>query len=127
MTLDPADDLWCPLTQAVTVTLSGAIVAEEWSQVAGRPLTLIGGRSGTMTFARMTRAEVQALKTALNDSTPQTLTLGDGTEYRVIPRRTDGPALVATPLPAVGDRAPSDPGPDWPYVIERIRLMEIPQ
>lgn len=127
MTLAPADDLWCPMTQSATITLAGALVVEEWPQLAGRPLTLIGGRSGNMTFARMTRTAVLALKTALDSSTPRTLILGDGQTFRVIPRRTDGPALVATPLPGVGDRAPSDPGPHWFYVIEMIRLMEVPE
>jgi hypothetical protein len=126
MTLDPADDLWCPITQATAVTLSGALVVEEFTQVAGRPLTLIGGRSGNLIFCRATRATVLALKTALDDSTPRTLTLEDGQAFRVVPRRTDGPALVAEPLPGVADRAPSDPGDDWHYVIDRIRFLEIP-
>lgn len=126
LTLEPADDLWSAITQSTTITLAGALVVEEWPQVAGRPLTLVGGRSGNLIYARATRTEVLAIKTALDSSTPKTLTLADGRTFRVIPRRTDGPALVATPLPGVGDRAPSDPGAGWHYVIERIRLMEIP-
>jgi hypothetical protein len=126
MMLDPADDLWSALVQSTTYTLSGALVVEEAERLAGRPLTLTGGRTNGMTFARMTRAQILALKAALDSSVPQTLTLGDGRTFRVMPRRTDGAALEAYPAPGVGERAPADPGSDWPYVVEKIRLMEVP-
>lgn len=126
MTLAAEDDLWSPMVQAVDYTLTGAVVVEEHQRQAGRPITLVGGRSGSMTFARMTRSAVLALKAALDTSTVRTLTLADGRTFQVMPRRTDGPALDAYPQPGVGDRAPADPSSDWPYIIERIRLLEVP-
>lgn len=124
--LEAGDDLWSPQVQTAEQTLTGALVLEEWTKAAGRPLTLVGGRSGTMSFARLRRDEVLTLKAALDTATPRTLTLLDGRTFRVVPRRTDGPALEATPLPGVADRPPSDPPADWPYVVERIRLLEVP-
>jgi hypothetical protein len=117
---------WQPVVQSTEYTLSGAIIIEESERLEGRPITLVGGRTGLVSWAWMARDEALALKSALD--TPGvvfTLTLHDARTFRVVPRHSDGQALEAFPLPIVGDRAPAAPGGNYLYVVDRIRLMQI--
>lgn len=118
---------WQPVSQTLDYSVDGALVVEVWpDRQAGRPITLEGGRSGRTSWAWMTRAEVIALKAALDDPAAEfTLTLHDGRTFTVIPRRDGEGPLSATALPVVGDRGPANPGNDHEYVIEAVRLLEI--
>lgn len=119
--------VWQSVSQSMEYALDGSLVVEVWAdRQAGRPITLTGGRTGRTSWAWMTRAEVVALKAALDDPAAQfTLTLHDGRTFTVIPNRDgDGP-LTADPLPVVGDRAPADPGDDHTYVVQAVRLIEM--
>ena len=116
---------WGAFTQAVEYSLGGALLVQEAERLAGRPVTLAGGE----TWAWMTRAQVSALR-ALGDGATAalTLTLPDARQMQVMPRR-DGPGGVwveVHAVPLVGDSGPSDPTDATLYVVDRVRLMELP-
>lgn len=116
---------WQPGVQSSEYALGGGIVIDEGRRTSGRPITLFGGRTGTTSWAWMKRSALLTLKTAIDAAGATfTLTLHDARTFSVRPRRSDGPALDAFPLPIVGERAPADPDSDSLYVIERIRLIE---
>lgn len=113
---------WSPVVQATEHTVTGALVVEEATRLAGRPITLVGGRN----WAWMSRADLQALHAALTVEGAQfTLTLHDGRQFTVIPRQDGSGPLEAKALPIVADSGPADPTDESRYVIERLRLMEI--
>lgn len=111
---------WSPVVQATTYSLAGALVTEEAQRLAGRPLTLEGGR----TWAWMTRAQLETLRQALTTAgATWTLTLHDGRAFVVMARHEgDGP-LSAAPVPIVRDSGPADPGDTTLYYIDAIRLI----
>lgn len=119
------EDQWDALVQSAEHTLSGALVIEEATRLSGRPVTLAGGEP----FAWLTRAQVAALRSlGAAAGAVLTLTLLDASTRRVTPRR-DGPGgawLEVRPLPVVGDSGPADPTTTTRYVVERLRLTEIP-
>lgn len=118
---------WSPVVQETGYTLTGALVLEEATRAAGRPITLVGGRSGRTSWAWMTRSAALALKNALDaPGLIATLTLHDSRTFRVTPRRADGPPVEVRPLPAIADRPVADPKDSTTYVLERIRLLEVP-
>ncbi len=98
------------------------MVVEEDTRLAGRPVTLEGGRR----WAWMPRSDLQALYAALTvEGARFTLTLHDGRQFEVLPRQDGNGPLQARALPIVGDSGPADPANESRYVIERIRLMEV--
>lgn len=110
---------WTPIAQTVDYSLTGALILQEGERLAGRPLTLSGGRR----WAWITRANLHALQALLDAVTQRTLTLHDGRQIPVVPRRdTDGPLRV-TAVPVVGDSGPADPADATYYVIESIRFL----
>lgn len=111
---------WTPVAQATTYSLAGALVIEEATRLAGRPLTLEGGR----TWAWLARADLDTLHAALlTAGATWTLTLHDGRQFTVAARQDgDGP-LKAAPLPIVRDSGPADPDAETLYYIDAIRLM----
>lgn len=118
------EDEWDPLSQNQDYTLTGALVVEESARLAGRPVTLAGGKA----WAWLTRAQLATLR-ALGDAAgvSMTLTLHDATSLAVTPRR-DGPGgawVEAAPLPVVDDSGPADPSGSTRYSLERVRLMEL--
>jgi len=118
-------DDWGAVVQATEYTLSGAIVIEEAERLSGRPITLLGG----LFLAWMTRTALDSLLALGADPGVElTLTLIDAGTYAVTPRR-DGPGgawVEARQVPRVHDGGVADPGATTKYVIERVRLMEIP-
>lgn len=109
---------WTPVAQATEYSLTGALIVEQSTKQAGRPITLIGGKD----FAWMTRAEVVALKTLLDTGAEMTLTLHDARTFTVIPAAEP---LTVTPLPIVKDSGPADPSSDAWYVLESLSLIEV--
>jgi hypothetical protein len=112
---------WTPVAQSVTYSLSGALIREESTRLAGRPLTLEGGR----TWAWLPRADLDTLRTALlTAGATWTLTLHDGRSFTVCARHDDtaGP-LSAAPVPIVRDSGPADPDDDTWYYLDAIRLL----
>jgi len=120
---------WSPVLQTTATTLSGAAVVEEWPRAAGRTITLEGGRRNGQTWTWLTRGEFIALEAAGQAAgVVWTLSLPDARSFRVTPRR-DGPGgawIEGYPMPAFSDVPPPNPDDGWRYVVERIRLMEIP-
>jgi hypothetical protein len=81
------------------VNVTGALTFQGSAQQAGRRMTLQGGRVAGGLFGVITRAEVDALRTLA--ATPMhefDVTLPDGRVFRAMFRRTDGPAVEATPI-----------------------------
>jgi hypothetical protein len=112
------DTLWVPGTGG---TLKA--VTRETTRQGGRPVTLAGGLS----WAWVTRAQVDAIRALGTAGAVLTLTLHDARTLSVTPRR-DGPGgawVEATPLPLVLDSGPADPVSTTRYSLDRVRLMEV--
>lgn len=112
---------WTPTGQAMDYSLTGALIVQESSKQAGRPITLVGG----IRWAWLTRAELRDLADALSPvDAILTLTLHDNRQFQVRPRRDgDGP-IQAYPLPVAYESGPANPNDGTRYVLERVRLME---
>lgn len=117
---------WSPLDQQTSYSLTGALIVEEASKQAGRPITLIGQSDGTEHTAWITRAALSTLRTALDTPLAQfTLTLHDGRTFAVIPRRDGNGPLTAEPVPAVKSFFPNNPDANYPYLLKAVRLLEV--
>lgn len=124
ITLDP--DLqwvdrfsWSPVVQAVSHSISGALLIDESVKLAGRPITLQppDAQSGWMRGAIVTQLQAWAsdpgLSLALNLR---------GTEFSVMFRRTDGAPVDASPVVFVADPAENGIGDDY---LVTLRFIEI--
>ena len=109
---------WTPVAVATDYSLTGALIVEQATKQAGRPITLIGGKE----FAWLTRAQVETLKALLDAGAEMTLTLHDSRTFQVIP--TADPLRVAA-LPVVKDSGPADPSSTTRYVLESLALIEV--
>ena len=110
---------WSPLLQATEYSLTGALIVEQATKQAGRPITLIGGR----TWAWLTRAEAATLKELLNAGDEMTLTLHDSRTFTVLPAGDD--PLAVAPLPRVRDSGLADAGDDNWLVLGSLKLLEV--
>lgn len=114
---------WSPVAQETAFSLTGALLVQEAAKQAGRPMTLLGGSSGTHFYAWMPRSDVLALRTLLDQpSTTRTLTLHDGRRFTVIPRRDQGSPLSVAPLAIIDEVGPADPTTVWRYTLNELRL-----
>lgn len=106
---------WSSVAQETAYTLGGALVIQEGSRLAGRPITLSGSRE----HGWATRAQVEALRalSEVADAGPLTLTLPDGREFDVKFRR---PAFTATPIIPFNVHEPAD------FYALTVNLMETP-
>lgn len=106
---------WNPVGQVRTYTLTGALIVEETTMQAGRPITLEG--------AWITRQSVQALiALQATAATAMTLTLDDGRSFSVLFRREGATAPIeASPL------FPQAPGAYTPATLYTLtlRLLEL--
>lgn len=93
---------WTAVRQSTTYSLTGALIVEEASRQAGRPITLIDG------WAKRELVE-QLYGLIQQPSHTHTLTI-NGTDYSVIFRHDDEGAMAAVPVQpvAVADAAPDD-------------------
>lgn len=81
----PDEFLWSPVSQQVEVSSGGSLIVEESQQLAGRPITLQSGNSGSTFWGLATHATVVALR-ALADAArtdPMELELEDGRTFDV--------------------------------------------
>lgn len=117
---------WTPVSQSTEYSLTGALIIQESTRQAGRPITLIGQSSGSDHTAWIRRADLLTLQTALDvPGATFTLTLHDARTFRVIPRQDGNNALEAEPLPVTASFLPANPGSsDW-YVLKALRLIEV--
>ena len=119
-----SDELeWESIEQETSIVNGDLVVVRRPAISTGRPITLLGGRSGRTSWAWMTRTNVLALRSALDTTAATlTLTLHDARSFTVVPNTEVG-ALIARPLPRVGERAPADPSATWWYVIDQIAFL----
>jgi hypothetical protein len=109
---------WSPLAQTLEYSITGALIIEQAVKLAGRPITLTGGKE----FAWRTRAQVVALKALLDAGDAMTLTLHDARTFTVFPAADP---LVVSPLPIALDSGPADPSDSTLYVLESLKLIEV--
>lgn len=110
---------WSPVAQMTEYGLTGALLIQEATRQAGRPLTLTGGAK----WAWITRADLVTLQSLLDATTQRTLTLHDGRQIPVIPRRDgDGPLIVSA-VPVIGDSGLADPSDTSYYALESLRFL----
>ena len=112
--------------QLIRPTLTGALVIQESALQAGRPITLRGFDDGGMRYvAPITLATLNALRALEETAGGASMTLilpaaGDTTRsFTVRFRRTDGPAIEATPLKY---QAPAE-ADDW--FLATLRLIQV--
>jgi len=84
---------WSPVLQQTEYSLTGALIVEEATRLAGRPITLTTPDGGDWTD----RATVDSLRAKLTANTTMTLTLHDGRAFNVRWRHEETP-LEAKPI-----------------------------
>ncbi len=106
---------WHPVLREAEYSITGALLLDASTRLAGRPITLQGSEDAGW----LTRSTLLALYAmAENASTTHTLTLADGRTYTVTFAAGDTP-IEAAPL-----ARPELPPAAWPY-IATIRLIEV--
>lgn len=110
---------WSPVVSAASYLLTGALLIQSATRLAGRPITLVGAPD----MAWVSRATVEQLRSwaalALTDSTGRfRLTLADGRAFTVAFRHDDT-ALEAEPVLGFPARSDAD------LYRLTLRLMEI--
>ncbi|MDS4020672.1 MAG: hypothetical protein RKR03_09240 [Candidatus Competibacter sp.] len=114
---------WTATVQATDYGLTGALIVEESTRQAGRPITLIGQSANNRHTAWLDRTALLALVALLDaPGATHTLTLHDARAFTVAARHGDG-AVEARPVPRVGDFIPADP--DGWYILQAVRLIEV--
>lgn len=88
---------WCPVSQIITPTLTGAAIVEETASLAARQITLVG---------ITTRGVVRQLKQLEAELTPTMQLTVHGLPFAVTWRR---PGVVATPFDEWADPDDGDP------------------
>ncbi|MCU7839783.1 MAG: hypothetical protein KZQ94_10455 [Candidatus Thiodiazotropha sp. (ex Troendleina suluensis)] len=106
---------WSSVGQTKTVTLTGALIIEEAAQLAGQPITLVGGQRACL----VTKATVESLQ-ALADQAGLQMSLDyNGTVMAVMFNRENGEAAEARLFRRIADPQPTD------LFYITIRLMRI--
>lgn len=102
---------WLPVAQQSDVALSGALILEESTLLAGRPITLRSLQSGNQYSAVADYTTVLALRalaaTARDQTSPMALTLPDGRTTTVMFRHADL-GFEARPLKHIVPPEPTD-------------------
>lgn len=115
---------WSPVTQSVEYGLTGALVVQEATRLAGRPITLVGQASGNQSAACwITRADLLTLQAALCVAGAQfTLTLHDARTFTVAPRQDP---LEAEARPVVRSFLPAKPNSASWYWLRSVKLQTV--
>ena len=117
---------WTPVQQSTIHSLTGALLIQESTKQAGRPITLIGQSSGRDHTVWITRANLITLRTALAAvGAEHALTLHDGRTFTVMAAQGSNGPLDAEPLPAVASFAPANPDSNHWYILSALRLIEV--
>ena len=106
---------WHPVLREAEYSITGALLLDASTRLAGRPITLQGSEDAGW-LPRTTLLALYAL--AENASATHALTLADGRTYTVTFAAGDTP-IEAAPL-----ARPELPPAAWPY-IATIRLIEV--
>jgi hypothetical protein len=115
---------WSPVAQSTDYGLTGALIVQESTKLAGRPITLAGQSSGNQSAACwITRAHLLTLQTALQVAGAEfTLTLHDARTFTVAPRQDP---LDAEARPVVKSFLPADPDDDAWYWLKQVKLQTV--
>ncbi len=112
-----SDEIWSPVQQERKQSLTGSLLVEEDSVLAGRPITL----EGSETAAWVSRQIVlDLLALAETPGMEMTLTLEDGRTFTVMFNREHGQPVEAEPVVI---ELPQQAGDE--YVLYAIYLMEV--
>lgn len=90
---------WLPIVQTSEFSLTGALIVEEATRQAGRPMTLQTPEGGAWT----TRATVNLLRATLTANTSMTLTLHDARNFNVRWRHSETPLESSPVLEGLAD------------------------
>ena len=113
---------WTPVEQSSEYSLTGALILQTATKLAGRTITLVGQSDGLDHTAWISRANLIILKTALDVAGATfTLTLHDARTFTV---SANGP-VKATPLPAYKSMLPANPDSDHWYLLASVPLIEV--
>lgn len=115
---------WSPVAQAIEYGLTGSQIIDEAVKQAGRPITLIGQSDGNRHTGGIQRADLLALKAALNVAGAEfTLTMHDARTFTVTGVHGGEGPITAVPLPVFGSLWPANPpGTRW-YLLRAVRLI----
>jgi len=109
---------WTPIAQTRQYSAGGALIVEEATRQAGRPITL----SGHNREVWVTRAELEALRAWLAADAQMALTLHDARQFTV---RWDHASNTPIDTPGTVLGGLADPvDADW-YVINNLKFIEV--
>jgi hypothetical protein len=99
---------WNAVEESFAYSVTGVLLVDRGVKLAGRPITLQGGRSGNRVWAAMPRSAILTLRGWADTAAAQMTLAYRGTPYTVAWDRTQGSAIEATPVldianPAAGD------------------------
>jgi hypothetical protein len=114
---------WSPVASGAEYSLTGALIVQQSTKLAGRPVTLVGRSDGTAHTGGISRTNLLALQTALDVAGASwTLTLHDARTFTVAAR--DNP-LEAEPLAVYRSFFPANPTGDRWYLIRALKLQTV--
>ena len=114
---------WSPVSQNTEYSLTGALIVQEATKLAGRPITFAGKSDGNNHTGGISLTNLRLLPAALDVvGASWTLTLHDSRTFTVIPR--DNP-LEAEPLPVYRSFFPANPTGDRWYLIRALKLQTV--
>lgn len=106
---------WTPVSQSVGISLTGALIIQEGTQLQGRPITLIGGNE----YCWTTKDVLDSLYAkTLTAGLTMTLNLGNDGTFQVIWLRSSTP-IEAEPL-----ITHSESLSDQMYIINALHFMK---
>lgn len=108
---------WSPVVQSQEYAISGSLIVEEWTKLAGRPITLQGSDNRSW-INKSTVLQLQAL--AELPGKEIALQLGDGRSFTVIMDHSSGSAFESS---AVFDLFPTST--DDSYVIKQLKFLTV--
>ena len=114
---------WTPVAQSAEYSLTGALIVQESTKLAGRPITLTGQSDEQNHTAWISRTNLLALQTAVTvTGASWTLTLHDARTFTVMAAPDP---LDADPLPVYRSFAPASPASGHWYVLRALRLLTV--
>lgn len=114
---------WSPVALSTEYGLTGALIVQESTKLAGRPITLVGKSDRNAHTGGISLTALQTLKTALNVAGAQwTLTLHDARTFTVM---AAADPLTVDPLPVYRSFAPANPTGDRWYLIRALKLITV--
>lgn len=115
--------VWSPVAQSTEYSLTGALIVQEATKLAGRPITLVGKSDSNAHTGGISRTDLLALQAALIVAGASwTLTLHDARTFTVAAQQDP---LEAEPLPVYRSFSPANPASDRWYLIRALKLQTV--